>query len=114
MPLKKADVNRATCPPDKKSVLLSDGDGLLLRITSPNNLKGWVYRYTFNGKRTMTTIGSLDERLVEAIQGRLFITSRETAYQIGKHLAHTIFGTEFFQEERVCWEAVVQLRCRQR
>ena len=65
MPLKKADVNRATCPPDKKSVLLSDGDGLLLRITSPNNLKGWVYRYTFNGKRTMTTIGSLDEMDIE-------------------------------------------------
>ena len=42
----------------KKQYVWSDGGGLIIRASPKQNEKIWLYRYTFNGKRTMVTLGN--------------------------------------------------------
>ncbi len=46
--------------PKEKAHKLSDGDGLVLLI-QPNGSKWWRYRYRFNGKEKMLSIGTYPE-----------------------------------------------------
>ncbi len=42
--------------PENKTVRLPDGEGLVLLI-APNGAKGWRFRYRFNGKSKMISLG---------------------------------------------------------
>ncbi len=43
--------------PGKKTIRLTDGEGLVLLI-EPNGAKGWRFRYRFNGTPKMISLGS--------------------------------------------------------
>jgi hypothetical protein len=49
MTLSALKVEKAIRPQDKKKLMLSDGDGLFLRVRQ-NGSKHWFFRFTFGGK----------------------------------------------------------------
>jgi integrase len=57
MTLTALKVEKAICPPGKAKVMLSDGDGLFLRVRS-NGSKHWFFRFTFGGKVREQCLGA--------------------------------------------------------
>ena len=51
------DCRNASCPPDKKRVRLSDGDGLYLEV-SPAGSKRWFWKFYPDGKESRLALGS--------------------------------------------------------
>jgi integrase len=57
MSLNALKVENAVCPQDKAKVMLSDGDGLFLRVR-PNGSKHWFFRFTHSGKVREQCLGA--------------------------------------------------------
>ena len=57
MTLSALKVEKAICPQDKKKLMLSDGDGLFLRVRQ-NGSKHWFFRFTFGGKVREQCLGA--------------------------------------------------------
>lgn len=51
------DIQVKQAKPSEKAYYLFDGLGLYLEVT-PNNCKNWKFRYTYNGKRKLTSFQS--------------------------------------------------------
>lgn len=67
MSLTARQCETAKCPPHQNTLVLFDGQGLSLRITSKTNNKLWLWQYTYNKKRNQMSIGSYnDYSLAEA------------------------------------------------
>ena len=56
MPLKALEVKSFSCPPDKKQIKKSDGNGLFLLIKN-NNSKLWRLRFKYAGKHQEMALG---------------------------------------------------------
>lgn len=59
------DCRNASCPPDKKRVRLSDGDGLYLEV-SPAGSKRWFWKFYPNGKESRLALGSYPKVTLKA------------------------------------------------
>ena len=55
--LKKKDLVYKEAKPKDKDYTINDGDGLFMKITQDNK-KLWHFRYSFNGKRFLTSFQS--------------------------------------------------------
>ncbi len=58
--MKLTDVAIKRAKPEAKSYTLSDGNGLWLLI-EPNGSRGWRFRYRFEGKQKMLSLGTYPE-----------------------------------------------------
>lgn len=56
MPLTKIECDRATCPPDRKSIKLTDGFGMYLEVTSSGG-KYWRVKYRHGGAEKRLALG---------------------------------------------------------
>ncbi|OKP05384.1 integrase [Xenorhabdus eapokensis] len=58
--MKLTDVAIKRAKPEAKAYTLSDGNGLWLLI-EPNGSRGWRFRYRFEGKQKMLSLGTYPE-----------------------------------------------------
>jgi hypothetical protein len=56
MSLTARQCETAKCPPNQNTLVLFDGQGLSLRITSKTNNKLWLWQYSYNKKRIIYEI----------------------------------------------------------
>lgn len=56
MPLTKIECDKATCPPDRSALRLTDGKGLYLEVT-PSGGKYWRWKYRFDKKEKRLALG---------------------------------------------------------
>ena len=65
MPLTDLEIRRAK--PSEKTYTKADGNGLSLQI-EPNGSKGWRFRYRFEGKAKMLSLGTYPKVTLPALR----------------------------------------------
>lgn len=98
-----SDAATRNAKPQAKEYLLSDGEGLFLRVR-PNGSKDWLFVYTFGGKRRKLGLGSYGaaslstarneavkarDKLAQLIDPQLDRTEREAEQEAKRQAMHT-------------------------
>lgn len=76
--LKDTKVRTAKCPPDKPFVVLNDGENLSLHVMT-NGAKLWRYRFGFNGKGGLLSMGQYPAVTLDEARARRDEAARQLA-----------------------------------